>query len=437
MAKIAVALSGGGYRASIFSLGVLLYLVDANKNKDVTSISSVSGGSITNAYLAQLKGYQEHESSTFWNKVQPLAQTIANKTLWSTPLTWVYILFLLVTFLAIVCVSFFGNSWNWGSRFLLFGTLLVPWGFIFQQRGTVAGRSFGTNLYSPSGKPTKLYDIEQSIDHVFCSTHLNEGEHFYFSGRFVYSYRFGWGKPGGLPLHVAVQASAAFPGGFPPRWIRTKHFDFVDGKNRPGPLPWVVTLTDGGVYDNMADQWSSGVVTRAGAKPKLNLKIPDQLIVVNASAGLTWSLLNTLKIPLIGEFLSLLRVISVMFDNSSSLRMQALVEQFKSSQGLQGALLTITQNPFSIPRAFEHGSSPAAARASHVIEQLDPHSETEWKRIAKENSSVKTTLNKLGPDVSARLMRHGYALAMANLHVILNFPILDIPDIAQFKKLAS
>ena len=30
---------------------------------------------------------------------------------------------------------------------------------------------------------------------------------------------------------------------------------------------------------------------------------------------------------------------------------------------------------------------------------------------------VKTTLSKLGPDVAVRLVRHGYVLAMANLHV--------------------
>ena len=54
MASIAVALAGGGYRAAMFGLGVLLYLVDAAKNQEVTSISSVSGGSITNAFVGQM-----------------------------------------------------------------------------------------------------------------------------------------------------------------------------------------------------------------------------------------------------------------------------------------------------------------------------------------------------------------------------------------------
>jgi hypothetical protein len=42
-----------GHRASLFAIGVLLYLVDVGKNRELCSISSVSGGSLTNAYLAQ------------------------------------------------------------------------------------------------------------------------------------------------------------------------------------------------------------------------------------------------------------------------------------------------------------------------------------------------------------------------------------------------
>jgi hypothetical protein len=45
---VAVALSGGGHRASLFGLGVLLALVDLGLNRLVTQVVSVSGGSITN-----------------------------------------------------------------------------------------------------------------------------------------------------------------------------------------------------------------------------------------------------------------------------------------------------------------------------------------------------------------------------------------------------
>jgi hypothetical protein len=60
----------------MFGLGVLLYLVDAAKNREVTSISSVSGGSITNAFVAQMHGYHRRTSPDFWPAVAPLAKTV-------------------------------------------------------------------------------------------------------------------------------------------------------------------------------------------------------------------------------------------------------------------------------------------------------------------------------------------------------------------------
>src|SRR3954452_18643406 len=52
-ARIAVALSGGGHRACLFGLGAMLYLAEAGKGADVTSIASVSGGSMANGAVAQ------------------------------------------------------------------------------------------------------------------------------------------------------------------------------------------------------------------------------------------------------------------------------------------------------------------------------------------------------------------------------------------------
>jgi predicted acylesterase/phospholipase RssA len=49
---IGLCFSGGGHRASIFSLGALLYLVDAGRHHDVKVISSVSGGSLTSGFFA-------------------------------------------------------------------------------------------------------------------------------------------------------------------------------------------------------------------------------------------------------------------------------------------------------------------------------------------------------------------------------------------------
>src|SRR6516165_3702673 len=50
--RIGLALSGGGFRASIFHLGVIRRLEELGIMPDVSVISSVSGGSIIAAYYA-------------------------------------------------------------------------------------------------------------------------------------------------------------------------------------------------------------------------------------------------------------------------------------------------------------------------------------------------------------------------------------------------
>ena len=49
--KIGLALSGGGFRASVYHLGLVRFLRDADILSRVTHITSVSGGSVLAAHL--------------------------------------------------------------------------------------------------------------------------------------------------------------------------------------------------------------------------------------------------------------------------------------------------------------------------------------------------------------------------------------------------
>jgi predicted acylesterase/phospholipase RssA len=51
MNRIGLALSGGGFRASLYHLGLVRFLRDAGILSHVTHITSVSGGSILAAHL--------------------------------------------------------------------------------------------------------------------------------------------------------------------------------------------------------------------------------------------------------------------------------------------------------------------------------------------------------------------------------------------------
>jgi hypothetical protein len=202
-----------------------------------------------------------------------------------------------------------------------------------------------------------------------------------------------------------------------------------------------MVLSDGGVYDNMGDQWAIGLAQRKRrwAEAATDCEDAAELVVVNASAGMGWGSVKRIGVPLLGELFALLRVINVLHDNTTAPRRRMLIDQFdtaaKLGEGLRGALVTIEQSPFRIPDYFSKHSgkwADRAKRAEAVIEKLGGDNRDKWKEIAAENASVKTTLRRLGQSASARLLYHAYVLAMANLHVILGYPLLDVPSVDRF-----
>jgi predicted acylesterase/phospholipase RssA len=211
VSPIGVALSGGGHRAALFGLGVLVYLVDADRNRSVSSIASVSGGSLTNGFVAQSLDYSKATPAEFHDVARKLARRLVKGgTLWATPLTWAYLALLgLAALAAVVGVWFLPLALPW--RVILFFLAILVVGWIAGWRGAVCVRAFASTLLNRDGRPTRLADIHKEIDHVVCAADLHWGEHVYFSGRFVCAYRYGWGVPGDVSLADAVHASAAYP----------------------------------------------------------------------------------------------------------------------------------------------------------------------------------------------------------------------------------
>lgn len=446
--KVAVALSGGGHRACLFALGVLLYLADAGKGKNVISIASVSGGSLANGAVAQSIDFTDATPQQLSSVVARVANRVTGLgTLFGAPLAKAYVLILAIAALATVV-----GPWllplDLGLRILVFLLAVLGLAWLAGLRGRVCARAFATTLFTVEGCPDRLDSICGKLDHVFCATDLHAGEHVYFSQGRVSSFRFGTGVPGDIELSTVVQASAAFPGAFPISWQPTGRHKFSRPKQAEAAEAKKMALVDGGVYDNMADQW---------ARPKEDLppwladkpgsRKADELIVVNASAGLEWSTLRRLRLPVIGELLTLLRDKDVLYDNGNSLRRQELVSQFKraerNGEGLRGTLVHIPQSPFKIPLLWETDRGEKGERARRVLKALrasgpDPKAvENHWEKAADANKAVKTTLFRLKPAVSSRLLHHAYVLAMANLHVHLGYPMLAVPDISRFDRLVQ
>ena len=437
--SLAVSLSGGGHRATLFGLGALMYLVDAGANANVTSIASVSGGSLTNGFVGQALDFRSADGRTFRKLVAgPLATQIAKSGTLFAPLFTKLYLTVLIVGAVLVFATLAVVPGAWYIRLLAFLLGLMVWGWLFGKRGIVCARAFRTTLFSPAGRATSLSELnKENLDHIICATDLRAAEQLYFSGDFVYSYLFGHGQPGTLQLARAVQASASFPGGFPPAYISTKPHAFTGapahGDGPPEP-PTHMVLTDGGVYDNMGDQWARGFENRIKNWRELGTKRkpPNQLVVVNASARIRWSPFRRSLIPLVGELAALLRVNDVMYVNTTNVRRQEIVASHHPAEAdetsaLPSVLVQIAQSPFVVAKAFARGTDPAAERARAVLAVLNngPTSEAEWAQIARDNSAVGTTLSKLGIDVSARLIYQGYVVTMCNLHVLFGaeFPL--------------
>jgi predicted acylesterase/phospholipase RssA len=449
-ARTAVAMSGGGHRASVFALGVALYLAEAGRAGQITSVSSVSGGSFANGALAQDVDLTTCSPSDVEATVARVSRKIARGgTVLAAPIARIYVAALVLLFLAVLVGTWFLPI-AIGLRVLVFVVGVFVFAWFFGLIGKVTARALGHTLFSPDGSATRLSDVHKEVDHVMCATDLHAGEHVYFSGRFVGAYRFGIGTPGDLPLYSAVQASAAFPGVFPVAWLRTSRFGFKGGQPEAAGTR-SLALHDGGVYDNMGDQWGQGLARRARDWAKLGteLKLADELVVVSASAGLEFGKVGKLGVPLFGFLLTLLRDEAVLYDNGNSVRREELVARFdlaeREGEGLRGALVHILQSPFRVADGFA-GSTAWPARAAAAQEALelllagapDPDAvRREWAQIAKENALVATTLLALGPDVTARLLYHSYVLAMVNLHVILGYPLLDVPTLERFRAMVA
>ena len=69
--QIGIGLSGGGYRALVFHLGVLARLACDNHLENISFISTVSGGSLGTALIYAMNDYEWPSSQSFLEKVVP------------------------------------------------------------------------------------------------------------------------------------------------------------------------------------------------------------------------------------------------------------------------------------------------------------------------------------------------------------------------------
>jgi len=216
-AGIGLALSGGGFRATLFHCGALWRLGELGLLARLARVSSVSGGSITAGRLALR--WQALRRAGF--STQALVGEVVD------PLR-----------------AFCRRSVD--VEAVLGGTLL-PWRSIPEQ----VAAQYADGLF---GKAT-LQDLPDAPRFVFNSTNFATAVDFRFSRPYAGDHRIGLIRNPTFPLATAVAASSAFPPFLSPVVLRPDpaSFEKVEGADLFDDVAYrkVLTLTDGGAYDNL------------------------------------------------------------------------------------------------------------------------------------------------------------------------------------------
>ncbi len=236
MPRFGLALSGGGFRATLFHLGVVRFLRDAGLLSKVSHIVSVSGGSIFSAHLAlnwdRYTGTPEQFDESASDILKFVQLDVRNRIVRRLPF--------LIPFQLLQRIGLLGKS-----RF-------------FSANG-ILERYYQGHLY---GNKT-VHELPRSPELHILATNVSEGSlcSFNRNGLLLWLRRKNRESTEQLPaklakLSMAVSASSAFPGFFPPVQITADEAGLQEGQ-----FP-TQAFTDGGVYDNLgvrAFEWLKDV----------------------------------------------------------------------------------------------------------------------------------------------------------------------------------
>ncbi|MFT0878698.1 patatin-like phospholipase family protein [Rhodopseudomonas sp. G2_2311] len=214
---IALCLSGGGYRAMVFHVGVLWRLHETGILKSISRISSVSGGSITAGVLAlkwsQLSFAPGSTTTEFVREVVAPLRAFASETIDAGSILWG---------IALPGVSI----------------------------GDEIAKAYDSGLFHGA----TLQDLPDAPRFVINATNVQSGVLWRFAKPFMRDYRVGEVKNPTVTLAQAVTASSAFPPVLSPFQLRLDPTKFTPNSGddlQREPFTSRVFLTDGGVYDNL------------------------------------------------------------------------------------------------------------------------------------------------------------------------------------------
>jgi NTE family protein len=301
---LAVAISGGGFRATLAGAGVMQLLADSGSLGDLRYVSSVSGGSVTNGILAVAWPKIRAEGFTGAAVTRHLVEPVVQR----------------------IC----GASLKWA---------------LFRGIWRTVGDSTRTDLLARRFDEwwlgeEELERLDPHVRWIINAANLVTGVRFPFERDVVGDYTMGLTstKATGLRVSTAVAASAAVPGAFAPLTLRG--LKFPCGR-------WDPVLMDGGTYDNTGLQALTSERHREAF-----------LVCLNAGGLLRPGPYG--KVPVMRD---LARANSLLYRQSTGLRTASMVDRFRlgaqiplgqplpvgARRGVLAALSTTMPDPAPIP----------------------------------------------------------------------------------------
>ena len=275
---VALALSGGGFRAVAFHLGCLRALRDRGLLDRVNLISAASGG----ALLAAMYGYSAEGFDEFDARVMELLRSgitprVVRRAVFSRRAGQA-----LATGMTagVVALSALGSR-SIAGILSMTGALSRTRRRSFDRLGPAFPRThsrttaFADVLRSVLGT-ARMGDLARTeLDIIINATELRTGTAFRFGNRECGSWRLGYVQGNDIEVAEAVAASAAYPILLP---AIDRHFELVgrDGNVRRER----VVLSDGGIYDNLATS-----ALEPDRDPEISFNVFSSRIVVSCDAG--------------------------------------------------------------------------------------------------------------------------------------------------------
>lgn len=216
----ALCLSGGGYRSMLFHLGPLIRLNELGLLGQLGRISSVSGGSITNAVL----GHRWSQLTWVDGRASDLDELVVS--------------------------SVYDLAGHTIDRSSILGAIVLP----RTRAGKRAARAYDQLLGFDGASLQSFPGDDGGPRFIINATNVQTGKSFRFSKPYQGDWTVGLWRSPATRLADAVAASAAFPPILSPKLIEPSGgFDeSTKGFNDDPVFRGRLTLTDGGIYDNLA-----------------------------------------------------------------------------------------------------------------------------------------------------------------------------------------